>query len=273
MKTAFKISPSQDESALDLLVVVGPQGVSLVYHYGNPVHISGLYVFQYEQIGLASYAQDLDMLLKTTALPAFKSSRICYDFKETSLVPNAFYDEKNNTELLELLFGTNYSTDTFAQEIEGLSAKLLYRIPHQVSALLKQTFPLATYQHATALQLSFLKNNPDQLYVTVYQQHIKLFLFKSDQLQLQQYFDYSTPTDVLYYLLNACQQHQVSPNTVFLQLAGFISQDSALYEELYKYFAQIGFDDHFGDITVTSEIEEYPGHFFNHYFQLITCAS
>jgi hypothetical protein len=89
------------------LVVVGPQGVSLVYYHGNPVRISGLYVFQYEQMGLASYAQDLDMLLKTTALPSFKSSRICYDFKETSLVPNAFYDKKNNIELFKEFLSSN----------------------------------------------------------------------------------------------------------------------------------------------------------------------
>ena len=273
MKTVFKILPSTDEADLNLLVVVGSQGLSLIYHKENPTYINGLMVFQYEQSGLASFAQDLEILLDSEALPPFKTSRVCYDFKETTLVPNAFYDEKNNVKLLGLLFGTNHSTNTFVQEVQHLSARLLYRIPHQISAILKKTFPLAENEHTTALQLSFLKKAPDNLYAIIYQRHIKLFLFKNDQLQLQQTFDYSTPVDVAYHVLNVCEQHQVAPSTILLQLAGFIDQDSALYQELYKYFVHISFDNQYGDVSITTELEQHPAHYFNHYFQLITCGS
>lgn len=274
MKTAFKIPPDLSEQPLKLLIEVGVEGIAFVYYHGSPVHVEGLFIYHYDQPGLlASFAEDLKHFLQNESLPSFHGCNICFNFKESSVVPNRYFDEAQKSDVLEVLFGENPTTESFAQEIKGMQAKLLYRIPLNIIAALKNTFPNASYHHSTALQLSFLDTQTPMLYAIVYQQHVKIFLFTNNQVQLQQYFDYNTPTDVAYLLLHVCEQHQVAPNSILLQLSGFIDQQSNLYEELYKYFLNIRFDGAQEETVVTENIKEYPAHFFIHYFQLIPCVS
>lgn len=259
---------------MKLLVEVGVEGIAFVYYHGSPVHVTGLFIYQYDQPALtASYADDLKLFLQNESLPSFNGCNICFNFKESSLVPNRYFDDSQKNEVLEVLFGENPTTESFVEDIKGMQAKLIYRIPQNIVAALKNTFPNATYHHSTALQLSFLDRANELLYAIVYQQHVKIFLLKNNQVQLQQSFDYNTPTDVAYYLLNVCEQHQVAPNSIPLLLSGFIDQQSNLYDELYKYFMHIRFDDDYEDTVITENIQQYPAHFFSHYFQLIPCVS
>lgn len=274
MKTAFKILPDLSEQPLKLLVEVGVEGIAFVYYHGSPVQVAGLFIYQYDQPGLSTtFADDLKLFLQNESLPSFHGCNICFNFKESSIVPNRYFDDAQKSDLLEVLFGVNPTTESFAQDIKGMQAKLLYRIPLNIIAALKNTFPNASYHHSTALQLSFLDRETAVLYAIVYQQHVKIFLITNNQVQLQQSFDYNTPTDVAYFLLNVCEQHQVSPNNIPLLLSVFIDQQSNLYDELYKYFLNIRFDESQEETVVTENIQEYPAHFFSHYFQLIPCVS
>lgn len=274
MKTAFKIPPETGTESLHLLIEVGAEGMAFVYYHGNPIQVEGLFIYQYDQPELsASFADDLKIFLQNEALPSFDKCSVCYNFKETTLVPNLYFDEAATSDILNLLYGTNSGTESFVQDVNGIQAKLLYRISQNMIAVLKHTIPNANYFHATALQLSFLKSDTPLLYAIIYQQHAKVFLFKNGEVQLQQSFHYSTPTDVAYFLLNVCEQHQVAADSMPLHLAGFIDQQSNLYDELYKYFMQIGFDHEYNEISVAESITKYPAHFFSHYFQMIPCVS
>lgn len=274
MKTAFKILPDSSSEPLQLLIEVGSEGVAFVYYHGSPIHIAGLFIYQYDQPELtASFADDLKIFLQNEALPTFHGCSVCFNFKESSLVPNRYFKEDEKANVLDMLFGSNPNSHSFVQDVKGMQVKLVYRISQDFLSVLKHTFPNAKYFHSTPLQLSFLENKTDLLYAIIYQQHVKLFLFKNNQVQLQQSFDYSTPSDVAYFLLNVCKQHHIAADSILVKLAGFIDHQSNLYDELYRYFKHIGFDDQNLEVSVATAIEQYPAHFFSHYFQLIACVS
>jgi len=91
---------------------------------------------------------------------------------------------------------------------------------------------------------------------------------KGSLLLLTQTFAYSTPEDVLYYLLNTCRQFNLSQQELQLQLSGLIDKRSSLYNELYQYFIHIDFREAGWNLK-----NEYPAHFFTSLNDLATCAS
>lgn len=92
---------------------------------------------------------------------------------------------------------------------------------------------------------------------------------KDHKIILNQGYEYSTPADVLFYLLKICTVFSLKQPEVDLQLSGLIDKDSALYKELYQYFINISFR----DPSWKAPANEYPAHFFTSLNDLALCAS
>lgn len=85
---------------------------------------------------------------------------------------------------------------------------------------------------------------------------------------LKQVYEYSTPADVLFYLLKICTTFSITQNEANLQLSGLIDKDSALYKELYQYFINISFR----EASWKAPANEYPAHFFTSLNDLVLCG-
>jgi hypothetical protein len=91
---------------------------------------------------------------------------------------------------------------------------------------------------------------------------------KDSKLILAQSFPYSTPEDVVYYLLKACQQFSLSQKEVSVHLSGLIDKQSSLFKELYQYFIHPEFRE-----AGWNSGSEFPAHFFTSLNDLAQCAS
>ena len=78
-----------------------------------------------------------------------------------------------------------------------------------------------------------------------------------------QYFNYTTPADVCYHLLNVAERFEVAPSSIRLTLSGMIDVDSTLYKEVYKYFLHVNFATTH-DFEVAEGFEGLPSHFYHH---------
>lgn len=274
MKTAFKILPSQkNEVALHLLMEVGWEGVSLLWYQSAPLIIEGLHIFKNDKLLPGTeLAYQLKEIIQTQNLPSFTQCHILYNFKESMLVPDAFFIEKNISSMLDTLYGRQPVTTVFSEAIKAMDAKNIYRVPAAVDMVLRTDFPAAVFQHSNTILLPFLQQNQQQLFCIVYHNSIKVFLFVDYILQHVQFYPYNTPSDVAYHLLNTCQLHQVLPAEITLTLAGFIDQDSNLYQELYRYFLHIRFNDPAADVQLNEEISQLPVHFFGHLINAAQCV-
>lgn len=274
MKTAFKILPQlQQDGPYQLIVEVGWDVVSLVYFSREPLCLEALYVYHVEKDSSATQlAGELGEVLKSESLPEYSSCHICYNFKEFTLVPSYFFKEAKLSEMLSLLHGENNNSSNFAEKLIGMDTVLAHRVDKNVEAILTQLFPSASTHHALDLQLPVLKQ-ADGLYCTVYQHSIKVVLFKNGDLQIARFFEYSTPADVAYHLLNVSAQHEFSPESGRLLLSGFIDQKSNLYDELYRYFLNIEFDEGDKSVACAQAVSQYPVHFFSPLTLLASCVS
>ena len=112
----------------------------------------------------------------------------------------------------------------------------------------------------------------DELFVGFQTNHLTMMLCKEGRLQVIQHFEYSSPEDAAYHLLNACRSFEVLPDKVHLHISGLIDERSGLYEALYKYFLNIEFDKLPAGFSFTEEIKDHPSHFFSHLFYQASCV-
>lgn len=229
--------------------------------------------YQFEMnLPAAEMATDLNQLLGTETLPEFNSCHIFFNFKECMLVPEQYFKEPAGATMLDCKFGAQPTDAIFSEEVDGLNAINLYRVNDYIYNILNSRFLSAVFYHSHTLLIPFLKRQQEELFCTVSLHSIRVILFRDEKLQLVQYFDYSTPSDVAYHLMNTCSQHQVSPSEIKLTLTGFIDKDSILYEELYRYFLNIQIQEA-GDAELSGEVSGMPAHFFSHLISLVQCVS
>lgn len=273
MKTAFKILPALSTGkAYHLLAEAGRDGISLVWYSRDPLKVEGLFVYHSQKnITELTLAEEMQQLLASENLPHYHSCSICYNFKESLIVPGEYYKEQNNMQLLDCLYGEMPGSKYFSEQVKDMNATNVYRVPGAVEEALGNRFFAATTIHSNSWLISCTKQK--DLYCIIYNSYIKALLFIDGRLQLVQLYDYSTPADVAYHLLNICTQHQLSPSAITLTLSGFIDRQSNLYEELYRYFLHINLDELPERVEVADEIRTYPDHFFSFLIALLTCAS
>ena len=275
MKTAFKILPQlQQEEPYHLIVEVGWDAVSLVYFTHHPLCIQALYIFHVAKENSAlQLVEELKEVFENESLPNYTDCHICYNFKEFTLVPTAYFDENHLEDMLGLLHGKNNGCSCFAEKIQALDLVVAYRVDNKIESFLLQQFPGAVTHHSLALQLPFVGKQSHGIFCTVYQHSIKVILCKDGLLQIARFFEYTTPADVAYHLLNVCSQHDYSPESGRLVLSGFIDHKSNLYDELYRYFLNIEFDQGHEAVQCSQAVSQYPVHFFSPLTLLASCVS
>jgi len=273
LKTAFKILPETSlDKTYDLLIEIGRGGFSLTWYSLMPFKMEGLSIYQAQRNSDDfMYADDLNKLLASETLPPYRSCKICYNFKEGMPVPNTCYDAAAREAMLNDVYGFTTGAVYFTQPVANTEFSYIYRVPKAIDDVLKNRFAEATILHTNACLIASKKEL--ELYCVIYNSYIKCILFKGNELQIIQSYDYQTPSDVAYHLLNICNLHNILPESITITLSGFVDMQSSLYEEIYRYFLNVQMEQLPQEVDITDEIKAYPTHFFSYLISLIQCAS
>lgn len=276
MKIAFKIPPVLNKNVEShLLVEAGKEDISFLLFSKNPVTIQGLFSYQFEKnLPHGIYMEDVKNTIRefVALQPSnISSCNIFYNFPTTTLVPLQYFIEEEKEKMIELMFGADKSSNCFQENVKGQSIKNVYSVPATIYNLLMELYPNNKFAHSTSYQVNDDNINGNSLHCIVYSSSIKVLLFKNGQLQLVQYFDYVTPADVCYHLLNVAERFQMPASILNLALSGMIDAGSNLYEELYKYFLHISFEAK-AKADVAENLNELRPHFYNHLTALAQCV-
>jgi hypothetical protein len=198
---------------------------------------------------------------------------ICYDFPQSVLVPLDHYKQDDAKLLLQSMFGVSGKDAVVTEPVPGWQLHNLYAVPRAIYDWAYQYFPSSNYWHAYTLGIrnSVVTDFEGSLAADFRTDEFALVVTRGTKVLLTQTFPYSTPADVVYYLLDICRQFSFQQETVRLSLAGLIAQDSSLFKELYHYFMHIRFRDSDWRISPNGE-EAYPAHFFTSLNDLAKCA-
>lgn len=274
MKIAFKIPPPHDDHPdMHLLAEAGQDEVSFLIFSKEEHLLLGFYAYSFNKhINPAEYAATLKELVeKEQGLQKqFKSVSVFYNRKQSTLMPAARFPGADKKSVCDLMFGEDERSVCFSEYIKGMNVEVMYRVPVEIRDAFQSAFPYHRALHSTACGIP--ANNHDLLRCVVYHNSIKITAVKNNELQLVQYFEYSSPADVCFHLLNVCTQLNMDAATVPLLLSGMIDEHSNLYKEVYKYFGEPAFLPVADGYQVTEKMNEQPEHFYSHLSLLASCV-
>ena len=194
---------------------------------------------------------------------------ICYDYANSIIVPSSHYDFNNAGLLLNTIHGNTANNRIVSESVAGWQIHNVYAVPEEMHEWINRKFPSGKTGHNYSLGIRNIKDAdvPGYFSLDILTNQLYVVASKENKLLLAQGFSYSTPADVVYYLLKVCQQFNFSQQEVKLLLSGLIEKDSALYKELHQYFLHVAFRE------ATWSNDEYPAHFFTSLNDLARCAS
>ena len=205
---------------------------------------------------------------------SFYDYQVVYDFPQGLFVPAAVHGLEETAILLN--GGNNSGANIITEQVQGWQFNTMYAVPVEIQEWLGQKFPAAKYRHQYSLGIRMLDTTGEDgsLLVDLREDDFTIMVARGGKFLLAQCFAYSTPDDVLYYLLKVCRQFSLSQQGVELSLSGLVDKQSSLYRELYLYFIHITFRDADWSLTSSGHAgNEYPAHFFTSLNDLAKCAS
>ncbi len=270
-----KIAPLiTDTSLLHLMVEVGVAEVNFLFYSTAPFQLHGFY--QPKIMDTIAEPKNMELIKELVSRDTFLSKpfasvKIAYNFKTCALLPIQFFKVEDKAAILNVMHGVDFSSYSFHEDVQGGNIKLVYRVPCNVYDTFSNLFAKSIFMHSTSIQINNFKNQQNFITCIVYNGYVKLILFKEKMLQIVQYFDYSTPIEVSYHILNVCSQFNVEVANVALQVSGNIEPKSSLYEELYKYFLNISILPIPIAIQLAPTMQNLPTYYYNALTNLALC--
>ena len=269
MKQLFHIKSGNTDNVLQVLSLrLGERHISfaITNKTGNE-----LYELAYCTIeeGNESFGADF-----TATYPALNNSfylvLIAYDCPKSVLTPASLYKPEESRLFLTTTQGVLSGHHIISELIAEWQLYNTYEVPDEMHKWVNEKFPATKswHQYSLAVKKINAAGQGGSILVDFRKNDFTVLIASNSRLMLAQSFPYSTPEDVVYYLLKACQQFSLSQKEVSVQLSGLIDKQSALYKELYQYFINLEFRE--ADWNAGSE---YPAHFFTSLNDLAQCAS
>lgn len=269
VKTLFEINHSEPRSGNDTLLCEWGERYCCytVYNHENR-SLAGLHYFIFEQPASTEEVKEVIRQLKSEGL---RYSRVvfCSGFPQATLVPRQYFSESHAP--VAVLTGEK-RMNYFHDPIGEWQVVNNYAFPRNIYEKVQEAFGPIEMSHVYTNSLKTYNghNAPAQVTVDFTPDIFRVVVKKEGQILLAQMYSYSTPLDVVYYLLKVFQELQLPKEETYVVLSGLIEEASALYRELHSYFVNIHFVEPSGISPITTE---YPNHFFASIYNLALCVS
>ena len=202
---------------------------------------------------------------------SFHEVQVSYDHPGSVLVPLPFYDAEAAKSVLSIMYGNIIGSSVISEPLNEWQIYNIYAVPNDVHDWVSRVFPSYKYRHNYTLAVGRLPADPaDHILVDFTTDEFSFIVIKEGKLQIAQTLSYSSPEDILYHLLKACNQFSLSRGEIQLYISGLIEKESQLFRELYQYFLYTEFREPAWNVP---DGNGYPAHFFTSLNDLAQCAS
>jgi hypothetical protein len=188
------------------------------------------------------------------------------------LLPAVLNRDEGKENLLELAHGPQQHQLFVKDVVVQQSLVNHYVVDGTLGALLNKRFPKGEWWHVQSLLLTQNAGGGTTVTATIRFQEVQITVEKNGQWLLLQSYHYHTPEDVLYYILNAMQQLELSQEETTVWLQGMIDQRSALYDVLYNYILNLKLKEPLV-YQFPAATEEHPAHLSASLDQVLACVS
>ena len=275
MKAFFEIIPSSYYAEdCSLTCEVSNEGVAFAIKNESDQKFIGVGVYHFDKSRpIAGLPIALQILFnsKPHFQKEYKKSSIVYSLPESALIPFQLYKSDTCAQAVDLLFGDNAAHTEYLTDIVTESGYYnCFRVRKDILDVVNTRFSNAQVWHQYSGLLGSHSSAETKMYVIFYSYKMVVCVFKDSKCALMNTYPFQNAQDVAYYLLSV--RKMLGLNDILLEVAGFIEQKSALYQELYKYFVDITFQRFPALCDFSDEIKQFPEHYFSHLFRMDTCG-
>jgi Protein of unknown function (DUF3822) len=275
VRATFTINTADSATVPHLFISVGVHGISFTELAAEENTFLSLVIYPFApSLAEAEMVAALNTVLNTEKLleKEFKQVDVIWCFNESILVPNEYFDRDASKNMLALVYGDSLKRSIKNEMVLKHTIRNVYQLPTAIENSINVKFPYCKQVHQSSLLINFEADKKDLLYCHFNIDVLTVLLRKEGQLQVIQSFDFATPEDAAYQLLRVCQSFNVEASAITLLLSGMVDINSALYQELYKYFTVVHFYNFPPHFNYTNEIKNYPEHYFSHLFATAACV-
>ncbi len=254
----------------NLICEISPGGFSYVFVNEMDKKFNGLSVFHFTED--VDFAEQLKTIFKEQFLlhKNYKKVFVSWSGEESALLPEELYKRGEDALLLNTLYGDLPHGITAMDHLAEKKIYNVYRMDAALHQMIVDKFPLAVFNHHYSLLIKKGFSSVDLFAIIFFKHSFIATLVKAGELQIIQTYPYKSGADVVYHLLNICNQFKMQ--NMPLQLEGMIEIDSELHKEIRHYFPEISFNNLPDGYEFTNALKELPPHYFSHLFSLAACV-
>ncbi len=272
MKPSFHIKSGSEQNAANsiLLLIAGERHCSfaVMNYIAKELVEFGYYTAEEDEPDYAKFFENNPVMNNR-----YYQTAVAYDANECVQIPSAVYKYEDGQIHLDTVYGREVNANIISENVPAFNLYNVYRMPANLQSTISKKFASGKFWHFYTVVLKNMFSKQSQtMFIDFKQDDISVIVLNENKLLLAQTFSYTSPEDVLYYLLKCCQQLDLSQKQVKVYLSGLIEKDSAIFRELYKYFIDLEFESLRSDIKLAEELRVHPEHYFSSISKLASCV-
>lgn len=222
---------------------------------------------------IESEATDFANLFKQVSLYSrlfttnFDKAFCIWGHEQSTCIPALFDTEVLTASFMELMFAQN-GAEQYCKNTTGdivtlavlpSAALTEYRSHFTVSGNVHKYYQLLKGQQSLT--------PANKLHVVFYSTHFIVSAYKEGLLQIIQTYPYKAPEDVLYQILNICNNCEMAVNETMIYASGLVDTASPLYQTLRSYLDHFSFEPVDKALYAAEGFHEHPLHYFASFCQ------
>lgn len=161
--------------------------------------------------------------------------------------------------------------------IGSLDCHIAYGIAEQVENFLKHQLYQPAFYHSSVPFLQRMVNDQHsqkgaQVYANVESRHLQVAIMHEGKFRFLNQYRFKTTKDFIYYLLLACDEHQLDRDQLDLTFSGDITEDSAIYKITRKYIRSVTLAERLAVLNYPAEMQSVPAHSHQNLLSLALCG-
>jgi hypothetical protein len=166
--------------------------------------------------------------------------------QKITIAPHAFMEEANDLNIISAAYTVSPADKILSEPVFDLGPVTAILVPGYIPEFCAAIFPGSFLRNASAVFVKGILRKHSQLiarqvFINIYHDFFEISVIQGLRLLYLNAFRYSSPSDVLYYVIFVLEQLGFVPSEEKVTLLGDISDNSTIYLQLKMYCGSLNF--------------------------------
>lgn len=263
--------PSASNQAAKLIAEIGNRHIALLATNNNAIGAFELYKFD--------STNDWNTVFKNIATNStllgkpYATSTVYLNIPEALIVPAEKFRKESMDPFLASVYGNAHNSLCDADIVTiPTNPACIYRYPTALDEAVKTHFTQPNYKHTYTKVLENLLTSErmlmEMLKVQFYETTMLVTVIYGNKLMLMQSYNYNSPEDIIYYLLNIVQEFSLNVQSTPVEVSGMLDISSRHFELLENVFGRLSLETVSTDSIFKEHIGVANAHYYTPYYNL-----